>query len=228
MITRSLSDQFADIRTEADIRYNLELAASRLGFGTYLLGFRKSGAKHWVDNYPQGDWLPPNAASRDPVAKKITLGTGSFLWGRETYEQQGGLDIWTAANEHGLNAGVVSSFRFGQGHNFFISLTSNSTLNDRHRKMYVEEVELLAGMLLGVATSNFLLADKLRKTLTQRQKELLKWTFSGYTSWEIAHRLSLSWVIVETELDTASKHIGVTSPLAAAFTAARLGILGAI
>jgi LuxR family quorum-sensing transcriptional regulator LasR len=68
-------------------------------------------------------------------------------------------------------------------------------------------------------------AQTLLPKLTPRERECLKWTARGKSTWEISHILSCSEAVVNFHMKNIRAKFGVNSRRAAAVIAAQLGLI---
>jgi LuxR family quorum-sensing transcriptional regulator LasR len=68
-------------------------------------------------------------------------------------------------------------------------------------------------------------AQTLLPKLTPRERECLKWTARGKSTWEISHILNCSEAVVNFHMKNIRTKFGVNSRRAAAVIAAQLGLI---
>ncbi len=161
----------------------------------------------------------------DPIIKYCRQHIAPLFWSRERLRAQGHtLDFWREREWHGLRCGISIPLR----HNQLVG-----SLNVAH--LASAEDELKADW--GSASGNLFLlipfaleglnndSPPAQRQLSEREKECLKWSAVGKTSWEISRIVSCSERTVNFHLSNAIRKLGACNRRQAVAVAVARGII---
>jgi LuxR family transcriptional regulator, quorum-sensing system regulator LasR len=106
---------------------------------------------------------------------------------------------------------------------------NDSTVTDafrRHVNVTLPNLVLLRDLVMDTSQRHLNThAQTLLPKLTPRERECLKWTARGKSTWEISQILNCSEAVVNFHMKNIRTKFGVTSRRAAAVIAAQLGLI---
>lgn len=187
-------------------------------------GVSTSYPEDWMTYYKENDYH-----TFDPVFQRILRKPGAFFWS----DVVAGLDEKTAddpqmtvkakgimneAGDAGLGGGFGVSFMNEFGEVSGIGISKPDADNTRNYQE-LAEVYLLSSIFHDKYMS-FFVAQELPK-LTPREREILLWSASGKTDWEIATISGISSATVRFHWGNIFKKLGVNNKLSATITAVR-------
>lgn len=168
-----------------------------------------------MDTYPSA-WMErfelQNYAAVDPTIAHASKSEDFLLWSPEVFA--GASDMWDDCNAHGLRVGWAKPGR-SKGIVGMLSLSREAdALSPVEIAAHAADMARMNDMLLAVAAHSQVAAHvpESRAVLTEREKEVLRWTGDGKTAYEIGRILSLSAATVNfhvnkavAKLDSANK-----------------------
>lgn len=169
-------------------------------------------------------------AKRDPVMRRMLTSTIPFVYDQSTYVQAEAADLWDAQAPFGYRTGIAMAMRLPKGAQFLIGVNRDRPLstNDETVARMLADLQLFAvhaqdaALRLNPAPID---TDPVRPQLTPREREILKWTMAGKSSWVIGEILGLSENTVNFHVKNATRKLGVASKHQATLLAMRLGLL---
>ncbi|MCE1115929.1 MULTISPECIES: autoinducer binding domain-containing protein [Pseudomonas] len=182
-----------------------------------------------LNNYPV-PWQERYSTARymesDPT---ILLGRQSerpIIWSDQLYAQTP--ELWEEARAHGLRKGLSQSMLNAGGSCAMLTVArSDSQISERELHEKGDKLRWLA------STSHASLSSILNRRhrnaeapeLTEREREVLKWTADGKSASEIADLLTLSKNTVDFHIKNAVRKLKTANKTAAVVRAAMLGLL---
>jgi len=244
-LTNMLSD-LDSLTSERAFKRKFESVFSDLGFNTYTyvsaqaeelddgkrdyqnnILYLTNLAPKWVSHYVEEDY-----AGADPVIRDSTLGRLPIRWtesyrsnSRTAKETRMMEDAW----ENGLKRGLTIPVHGPKGEFGLFSL--NSDLADNEFIKATDEtkydVQVIAYHLHDAVQRRLKTAREipLPTPLTDREAEILRWTVSGKTAWEIGSILKISERTVNFHIQNVMEKFGVHNKTHAAAKAMGMGLL---
>lgn len=219
--TQSFFDYFADDAKDNGFEY--------CAFGMILPVPITSPKTIFHNNYPQEWWKKyqeSNYLQVDPTVRHALTSTAPLLWTSDTFSLA--QEFWQDANSHGLKHGWAQPARDPRGTIGLLSLSrkvqaieSSELTNNAARLHHMAQV-LLVGITDIVLPT--LLPESLSR-LTLREKEVLRWTADGKTSYEIGMILSISFGAVNFHINNAVAKLNACNKTQAVVKAVLLGLL---
>ena len=194
----------------------------RLGFDSFIYALRIPTAfsdsrlallngypEGWVDHYMGGALY-----EHDPVIAYCGRHVAPIRWQQLTESAApASRRVMDEASEFGLRAGVSMPL-----HSPYGELGILSFAHDAPRARALEtatqalpDVQCLAGYLHEAVRRVFVLDDPSRPQLTARERECLRWTADGKTSWEIGQLLNMSERTVNFHIANAMTKLDVSN-----------------
>ena len=162
----------------------------------------------------------------DPTVRHALKSTLPIIWSNRLFEPA--LDMWEEARCHGLRFGWAQSSRDASGAVGLLSL-ARSTEQLTSLELVARQTQMSwlaqyahAGMVRLLAAK---LAPESQVTLTEREKEVLRWTAEGKTAYEISQILSVAERTVNFHINNVITKLGTSNKTQAAVKAAALGML---
>lgn len=176
--------------------------------------------KKWVEYYLQEDF-----ARSDPVLKKCFL--PGVVWQWQAVEAGDGQRVLDAAWEHGICQGISCSVL---ANNRAVGILSLSTASSSKNRALTPEIELKLQYISELAmaaliTMNDISMSIARLELSEREREILKWTAEGKTSAEISLILSISENTVNFHQKNMQKRFNAPNKTQVASYAAAIGLI---
>lgn len=208
--------------------------ARHLGFDNCAYGLRlplplSSPRTVMYNDYPsewKNRYLQANYVSIDPIVKHGQISRIPLVWTDSLFNQHA--DFWEEARSFGLKAGWSQSSVDDNGVRGLLTLVrsgepmSPAELNHNGLKMgWLSQMGHLYMSKLVLA--RFVPESQAR--LSDREKEVLRWTADGKTSGEISDILNLSERTVNFHIANAMAKLNCANKTAATVKAAILGIL---
>ncbi len=181
------------------------------------------------NNYPEKWWQiyqSKNYLSVDPTVRHGLSSVAPILWNEKTFVAAP--EMWEDARAHGLKYGWAQPARDMRGTIGMISLSRSVEDVDadeleRHlaRMQHISQI-LLLGMTDLILPKEF--PESLAR-LTLREKEVMRWTADGKTSYEIGRILIISVSTVNFHINNAVEKLNAINKIQAVVKAALLGLL---
>ncbi|MBC7488688.1 MAG: autoinducer binding domain-containing protein [Glaciimonas sp.] len=181
------------------------------------------------NNYPEKWWLiyqSKNYLSVDPTVRHGLSSVAPILWNEKTFVAAP--EMWEDAREHGLNYGWAQPARDTRGTIGMVSLSRSvedvdADELDRHlaRMQHISQL-LLLGMTDLILPKEF---PESLAHLTLREREVMRWTADGKTSYEIGRILIISVSTVNFHINNAIEKLNAVNKIQAVVKAAMLGLL---
>jgi len=181
-----------------------------------------------LDTYPQA-WMKRFDSQCyvevDPTILHAARSEDFVLWSPELFGNAGGM--WDDANAHGLNVGWGKPGRMN-GMIGMLSLSREADpLSPLEVAAHAADLTRMNEMLM-VALSRQFVADHIpesKAVLTEREKDVLRWTADGKTAHEIGLILSLSVATINFHINKAVAKLDSVNKTQAVVKAAMLGLL---
>ncbi|MCX7087725.1 MAG: LuxR family transcriptional regulator [Methylococcales bacterium] len=235
-ITPWLEEQLQALLTaqnQQDLLQHLVKTAELLGFDYCAFGFRApypltAPKTLLLNNYPiawQQRYATNHYLAQDPVMQHGLRSTSPLAWsGRE----QSASPFWEDALAHGIGYGWSQSYCNKQNFSGMLSLARS--LESIGAKELAEKEPILS-WLTQVAYAGFypFMASKLTLaldiTLTEREKEILRWTADGKTVEQIAQIINVGKRTVNFHITQVLDKLGAANKTAATVQAVLLGLI---
>lgn len=181
-----------------------------------------------LDTYPEA-WMKRFDGQRyaevDPTIRHAVRSEDFVLWSPELFRDAD--SMWEDANAHGLNVGWGKPGRMN-GTIGMLSLSREADpLSPLEIAAHAADMARMNEMLI-VAMSRQVMRTHLpeaQAVLTEREKEVLRWTADGKTSYEIGLILSLSVGTVNFHVNKAVAKLDAVNKTQAVVKAVMLGLL---
>lgn len=225
-------------RDRNDLQARLIGFANQMGFdrmSSFLVIERGEGRPsiEIVENTPPG-YLEAsrdyNLAVRCPVLQHVKRSHLPIVYNQTTYVKAGAADLWDAQAPFGYGAGMVVGLHLPRSRHLVLGV-------DRDQELPKDDGELLRLLSLLQLAAACAIEPALQflnggteievdhPTLTTREKEMLRWTAAGKSTWVIGRVMSLSESTVNFHLRNAMKKLGCRSKHVAACRAIALGLI---
>jgi len=213
-----------------------ELAAIFLGlgfehcsFGVRLPAFGDEVHESWSTTYPlawQSRYLSQNYLEIDPVIATALHKDSPVVWDDDSFESQRA--FWEDARAYGVRYGWAMAMHGRAGETGLISLARSGTALSAAELAETEaKLVWLAHTANGVM-GNLVAQKRLSATvveLTEREREVLRWTAVGKTSAEIAVILGISSRTVNFHITTVMLKLDAVNRTQAVIKAVMSGLL---
>lgn len=183
-----------------------------------------------------------SAFQRDPVVKAARSRRGlPIAWAQQDYVASDCSDLWEEMASHGMARGLAVMSRTADGYEFAFGIESD-VLHPESQK--VGEIDQSRFALLmaytQVATERIFIPQLATRAggcrgsarpavagssaaLSQRQREVLKWTAAGKTAWEVGRILAISEGTVRRHLQDAAQTLNAVNKAHAVAMALEFG-----
>lgn len=174
----------------------------------------------WVTKYDHNNYV-----EHDPVARYCLETREPFSWSTATAKYSNdpmALRVMTEAREHGLRDGVCVPVHGINGYEAGVSLSGRSVevTNELMRTMHM--VSLYAFNYVKLLKRDSIIR---LEPLTEREREILRWSSLGLTAGEIARTLNISETTVTSHIHNAMRKMSVKNKAEAIATSLRAGFI---
>ncbi|NUG02817.1 LuxR family transcriptional regulator AbaR [Acinetobacter oleivorans] len=224
------------VKNEYQLFEVVKSTASKLGFDYCAYGMRSplsiaEPKTIMLNNYPeawQKRYVKQQYVRVDPTVQHCMLSLQPLVWSSQSANTQSQKDFWEEARSYGLNVGWAQSSRDFIGTRGMLTLArSADQLSEKEQKAQYTNMFWLS------QTVHSSIAKIVNETefaqfnlyLTNREKEVLRWTAEGKTSAEIAQILGVTERTVNFHLGNSMQKLNVNNKISAAIRAVILGIL---
>lgn len=231
-----LLSAFLIVQDEYQLFEVVKSTASKLGFDYCAYGMQSplsiaEPKTIMLNNYPQAwqqRYVEQQYVKVDPTVQHCMVSLKPLVWSSQYTHTQAEKDFWEEARSYGLNVGWAQSSRDFIGTRGMLTLArSSDQLSEKEQKARYTNMYWLtqtvhssiAKILNDVEFSQFNLY------LTNREKEVLRWTAEGKTSAEIAQILGVSERTINFHLSNSMQKLNVNNKISAAIRAVMLGLL---
>lgn len=227
---RSLAEQIADVREEADIEARVSSEAMSHGYGNYLVGYINpaQSEKPWLLlNYHNLSDDLPDDAERDPLLKLVRAKPETVAWGPELYHGTGNSDIWENGYALGIHSGISCPIRPGGTRRMQVAFMRGAEFDGspEHLQEHKHDLERLTHLLAGTVMWLNDTRKEAESTLLKIEIEALSWTFDGYSPADISEMLNVGFNMAQRILKSASSKLGLSCEIEASMLLARLGMI---
>lgn len=170
-----------------------------------------------------------NMAYFDPTVAHCMTRAAPLVWSPELFATEQQQTMYEEAQSHGLRAGItlpIHGPRQEVGLLCFVNDSDPAGDFRRDANHVLPNLVLLRDLVLDTSQRHLNgHAQSLIPKLTPREKECLKWTALGKSTWEISHILNCSEAVVNFHMKNIRAKFGVNSRRAAAVIATQMGII---
>lgn len=184
-----------------------------------------------LNNYPeawQKRYVKQQYVRVDPTVQHCMLSLQPLVWSSQSANTQSQKDFWEEARSYGLNVGWAQSSRDFIGTRGMLTLarSTDQLLEKEQKAQYTNMFWLSQTVHSSIAKIvNETEFAQFNLYLTNREKEVLRWTAEGKTSAEIAQILGVTERTVNFHLCNSMQKLNVNNKISAAIRAVMLGIL---
>ncbi|QNX87469.1 LuxR family transcriptional regulator AbaR [Acinetobacter seifertii] len=184
-----------------------------------------------LNNYPQAwqqRYVEQQYVKVDPTVQHCMVSLKPLVWSSQYTHTQAEKDFWEEARSYGLNVGWAQSSRDFIGTRGMLTLArSSDQLSEKEQKaQYTNMYWLTQTVHSSIAKIvNDVEFSQFNLYLTNREKEVLRWTAEGKTSAEIAQILGVSERTINFHLSNSMQKLNVNNKISAAIRAVMLGLL---
>ncbi|MES2759847.1 MAG: autoinducer binding domain-containing protein [Pseudomonadota bacterium] len=230
----SKSASFAAAKSQAEFFEALKAATLEVGFEYCALGLRfplpfskpqvfmmNNYSAAWQQRYVEGDYL-----RSDPTVAHAKTSSRPVIWSDSVFADAPAL--WDDARDHRLHVGWAQPTHDLKGVAGLVTLARESgPIGEGELRSNVIRMTWLAQaaheVLAGLVDSRPNAAP--RNDLTEREREVLRWTADGKTSGEIGDILNLAERTVNFHVNNAMTKLGTSNKTATVLRAAMLRLL---
>jgi len=235
-ISRAAFDFIDEIERMSDrdlvmSRFGREL--SRYGFHAWLItGLPSPGGRidplMMLNGWPSGwteTYTKLDLVQNDPVVAHCFRSTSPFEWAEAPYDPIVNLkakEVMDRATDFRMNHGYCVPIHSSEGFQAVVTVAGERVEMDRHIKRALHMMGLYAyGKAVELCNPKAL--PSAPRLLTQREREVLKWTAAGKTSWEISRILGVAESTVTAHIKAAQAKLDTPNRVATVITALRRG-----
>lgn len=233
-------DQFTsllDATTEKDWSDMMFSIANNLGFDQTLYAVLKSKdepienaflrsnySKEWRDTYDSN-----KLGYVDPTVTHCLKSTIPLLWTPDNFTRPDQKNMYEECTGYGLRSGIIFPIHGPNGEFGMMSFVSEQLANPASQKDLMHSMALLSIIRDYVFESSkkFLVTPEpeIQIVLTPREKEVVKWTVAGKSSWEISKILNCSESTINFHLSNIRLKFNVNTKQQAIIKALKLGLI---
>lgn len=185
---------------------------------------RSTYSESWLQVY-----VKQGLAHIDPTVQHCVSKSSPLIWSPSIFSTQPQQSMYEEARAHGLRAGVTLPIHGPKQEAGMLCFVNDSNPTDafwRHLDSVLPNLVLLRDLVIDT-TQQYLSthAQALLPKLTPRERECLKSTARGKSTWEISHILNCSEAVVDFHMKNIRTKFGVNSRRAAAVIATQLGLI---
>ncbi|MFV5345305.1 LuxR family transcriptional regulator AbaR [Acinetobacter oleivorans] len=224
------------VKNEYQLFEVVKSTASKLGFDYCAYGMQSplsiaEPKTIMLNNYPeawQKRYVKQQYVRVDPTVQHCMLSLQPLVWSSQSANTQSQKDFWEEARSYGLNVGWAQSSRDFIGTRGMLTLArstdqlSEKEQKDQYTNMFWLSQTVHSSIAKIVNETEF---AQFNLYLTNREKEVLRWTAEGKTSAEIAQILGVTERTVNFHLGNSMQKLNVNNKISAAIRAVMLGIL---
>ncbi|CAM2196073.1 Transcriptional activator protein LasR [Paraburkholderia kururiensis] len=165
----------------------------------------------------------------DPTVSHCTTHSSPLVWSPDLFATTPQKSMYEEASAHGLRAGVTLPIHGPRQEAGMLCFVNDSNPNDKfwqHIDTALPNLVLMRDLVIDTSQRHLSAhAQTLIPKLTPRERECLKWTALGKSTWEISHILNCSEAVVNFHMKNIRAKFGVNSRRAAAVIATQLGLI---
>ena len=227
-------DALLQTESEQDLFEQMTVIARQIGFEYCAYGIRmpvpisrprvemfNNYSPQWQERYAACGYLHV-----DPTVQHALKSSLPVVWTNELFSEA--QDFWEDARGHGLQFGWAQSARDPSGAVGLLTLARSAEPLTKNELASNQERMAWLAQYMHAAMSRLLtprLLPEALVTLTLREKEVLRWTAEGKTSYEIAQIIDISERTVNFHVNNAAAKLDASNKIQAAVKATALGIL---
>ncbi|NUF53975.1 LuxR family transcriptional regulator, partial [Acinetobacter seifertii] len=230
-----LLSAFLIVQDEYQLFEVVKSTASKLGFDYCAYGMQSplsiaEPKTIMLNNYPQAwqqRYVEQQYVKVDPTVQHCMVSLKPLVWSSQYTHTQAEKDFWEEARSYGLNVGWAQSSRDFIGTRGMLTLArSSDQLSEKEQKaQYTNMYWLTQTVHSSIAKIvNDVEFSQFNLYLTNREKEVLRWTAEGKTSAEIAQILGVSERTINFHLSNSMQKLNVNNKISAAIRAVMLGL----
>ncbi|MDB0280741.1 MULTISPECIES: LuxR family transcriptional regulator AbaR [Acinetobacter] len=231
-----LLSAFLIVQDEDELFEVVKSTALKLGFDYCAYGMQSplsiaEPKTIMLNNYPQAwqqRYVEQQYVKVDPTVQHCMVSLKPLVWSSQYTHTQAEKDFWEEARSYGLNVGWAQSSRDFIGTRGMLTLArSSDQLSEKEQKaQYTNMYWLTQTVHSSIAKIvNDVEFSQFNLYLTNREKEVLRWTAEGKTSAEIAQILGVSERTINFHLSNSMQKLNVNNKISAAIRAVMLGLL---
>lgn len=233
-------DQFTsllDATSEKDWSEKMFSIANNLGFDQTLFAVLKSKeepienaflrsnySKEWRETYDSN-----KLGYVDPTVTHCLKSTIPLLWTPDNFTRPDQKNMYEECTSYGLRSGIIFPIHGPNGEFGMMSFVSEQLADPKSQKDMLHSMALLSIIRDYVFESSkkFLVTPEpeIQIVLTPREKEVVKWTVAGKSSWEISKILNCSESTINFHLSNIRLKFNVNTKQQAIIKALKLGII---
>lgn len=224
------------VKNEYQLFEVVKSTASKLGFDYCAYGMQSplsiaEPKMIMLNNYPeawQKRYVKQQYVGVDPTVQHCMLSLQPLVWSSQSANTQSQKDFWEEARSYGLNVGWAQSSRDFIGTRGMLTLArSTDQLSEKEQKSQYTNMFWLSQTVHSSIAKIVNEAEfaQFNLYLTNREKEVLRWTAEGKTSAEIAQIIGVTERTVNFHLGNSMQKLNVNNKISAAIRAVMLGIL---
>jgi LuxR family quorum-sensing transcriptional regulator LasR len=165
----------------------------------------------------------------DPTVAHCASRSAPLMWSPELFATRPQKSLYEEAQSHGLRAGVTLPLHGPHQEAGMLCFVSDQNPAGGFMKQVnrlLPDLALLRDLVMDTSQRHLSAhAQALIPKLTPRERECLKWTALGKSTWEISHILVCSEAVVNFHMKNIRAKFGVNSRRAAAVIATQLGLI---
>jgi LuxR family quorum-sensing transcriptional regulator LasR len=165
----------------------------------------------------------------DPTVSHCTTRAAPLVWSPEIFSTRPQQSMYEEACAYGLRSGVTLPIHGANQEAGMLCFVSDNTPGDafwQHVAASLPNLVLLRDLVIDTSQRHLNChLQTLIPRLTPRERECLKWTARGKSTWEISHILSCSEAVVNFHMKNIRTKFNVNSRRAAAVIATQLGLI---
>jgi LuxR family transcriptional regulator, quorum-sensing system regulator LasR len=165
----------------------------------------------------------------DPTVAHATARSSPLIWSADIFTTPAQQRMYEEARSYGLRAGVTLPIHGPNQEAGMMCFVNDVDPTDsfwRHIDVALPNLVLLRDLVIDSSQRHLQThAQSLLPQLTPRERECLKWTARGKSTWEISQILNCSEAVVNFHMKNIRTKFGVNSRRAAAVIATQLGLI---
>jgi len=165
----------------------------------------------------------------DPTVSHCATRSSPLVWSPEIFTTEPQQTMYEEARGYGLQAGVTLPIHGPRQEAGMLCFVNDSKPTDdfwKHLDAVLPNLVLLRDLVIDTSQRHVSAhAEEFIPKLTPRERECLRWTARGKSTWEISHILNCSEAVVNFHMKNIRAKFGVNSRRAAAVIATQLGVI---
>ncbi|WJF91902.1 LuxR family transcriptional regulator [Paraburkholderia bonniea] len=174
-------------------------------------------------------YIKQGLAHIDPTVQHCATKSSPLIWSPTVFSTLPQQSMYEEARAHGLRAGITLPIHGPKQEAGMLCFVSDSNPTEEfwnHLDKALPNLVLLRDLIIDSSQQHLNThAQALLPKLTPRERECLKWTARGKSTWEISHILNCSEAVVDFHMKNIRTKFGVNSRRAAAVIATQLGLI---